>query len=209
MILALDAATATVVVGIADPSGRVLAERTLPGGRGDVIPGMVASLLDELSIGPDSIGSLLCGVGPGSFTGIRIALSFARGFAFRRDLPLGGVSSLAAAIAHPSIPTDSPRVALLDALRGEVYVRRGDPAVAVGEEGTDIRVPLDRLRDFLQGRPTVIAEGKPDFLATLPPGWMPVSRFVSAAGILAMKEHAGDPLPNYLRASAPEELRGR
>jgi tRNA threonylcarbamoyladenosine biosynthesis protein TsaB len=209
VILALDAATATVVAGIADRNGRILSERTLPGGRGDVIPGMVASLFQELSIGPDSIGSVLCGVGPGSFTGIRIALSFARGFAFRRELPLGGVSSLDAAISHPSIPRDFPRVALLDALRGEAYVRRMDPEVSTGGEGTDIRVPLDRLRDFLAGDPVVVAEGKPDFLATLPPGWMPLSRFVSAAGILAVRDTASEPLPNYLRASAPEELRGR
>ena len=208
MILALDAATATVVAGIADRTGRILSHRTLPGGRGDVIPGMVASLLEESSIGPDSIGSVLCGVGPGSFTGIRIALSFAHGFAFRRGLPLGGVSTLAAALAHPSLPPDRPRVALLDALRGEVYVRRLEPGESAAT-GADLRVPLERLGEFLANDPVLVAEGKPDFLATLPRGWSPLADFVSAAGILALRENAGDALPNYLRASAPEELRGR
>jgi len=208
VILALDAATSAVVAGIADPDGTVLSERKLPGGRGDVLPGMVSSLLEELSLPPESIGSVLCGVGPGSFTGIRIALSFAHGFAFRRGLPLGGVSTLAAALSNPSFPTDRPRVVLLDALRGEAYVRRLEPGETAAT-GADLRLPLERLGEFLTDDPIAIAEGKPDFLASLPNGWMPLSRFVSAAGILAMRKAAGEGLPNYLRASAPEELRGR
>jgi tRNA threonylcarbamoyl adenosine modification protein YeaZ len=208
VILALDAATSTVVAGIADPDGRILSERTMPGGRGDVIPGMVSSLLEELALVPESIDAVVCGVGPGSFTGIRIALSFAHGFAFRRGLPLGGVSTLAAALAHPSLPRDRPRLALLDALRGEVYVRRLQPGESAATSA-DLRVPLERLGDFLHGDPVLVAEGKPDFLAALPTGWMPLAEFVSAAGILALRENAGDALPNYLRASAPEELRGR
>jgi tRNA threonylcarbamoyladenosine biosynthesis protein TsaB len=206
VILVLDAATSTVVAGIAGPDGAILSERRLPGGRGDVIPGMVSSLLEDLSLSPESVASVVCGVGPGSFTGIRIALSFAHGFAFRRNLPLGGVSSLAASLSHPSLPMDRPRVALLDALRGEAYVRRLEPGESVAT-GADIRVPLSRLPEFLQGDPSVVAEGKPDFLSALSCGWIPLSETVSAAGIFALRDVASAPLPNYLRASAPEELR--
>lgn len=208
MILVLDAATSTVVVGISDPSGRILSERMLVGGRGDVIPGMVSTLLEELSLLPESVTSVVCGVGPGSFTGIRIALSFAHGYAFRRGLPLGGVSTLAAALSHASLPMNRPRVALLDALRGEAYVRRLEPGESVAV-GADIRVPLSQLSEFLHNDPLVVAEGKPDFLSTLPQGWIPLSETVSAAGILALRDVAAKPLPNYLRASAPEELRAR
>jgi len=208
VILALDAATSTVVVGIAGPDGAILSEHKLAGGRGDVIPGMVATLLEDLSLLPDSVTSVVCGVGPGSFTGIRIALSFAHGYAFRRGLPLGGVSTLAAALSHSSLPADRPRVALLDALRGEAYVRRLEPGESAGS-GADIRVPLDRLPEFLTGDPVVVAEGKPGFLSSLPRGWRPLSETVSAAGILALRDVAAAPLPNYLRASAPEELRQR
>lgn len=208
MILVLDAATSTVVAGIADAKGDVLSERKLPGGRGDVIPGMVSSLLEELSLQPESITGVVCGVGPGSFTGIRIALSFAHGFAFRRGLPLGGVSTLAAALSHPSIPVDRPRVALLDALRGEAYVRRLEPGESIAS-GADVRVPLDRLPEFLGGGPAVVAEGKPGFLSALPRGWMPMCECVGAAGMLALREFTTRPLPNYLRASAPEELRAK
>jgi len=207
VILVLDAATSTVVAGIASTDGTVLSERRLAGGRGDVVPGMVSTLLEELSLQPESVTSVVCGVGPGSFTGIRIALSFAHGWTFRRSLPLGGVSTLAAALSHPSLlHADRPRVALLDALRGEAYVRRLEPGESAAT-GSDIRIPLERLPEFLRDDPLVVAEGKLDFLSALPEGWRPLSEAVGSMGLLALRDFATDPLPNYLRASAPEELR--
>jgi tRNA threonylcarbamoyladenosine biosynthesis protein TsaB len=204
MILVLDAATSTVVAGLCGDDGRILSERRLEGGRGDVIPGLLDQLLAETGTEPSTVTRVVCGVGPGSFTGIRIALSFAHGFAFRRSLPLIGVSSLEAALSHPSLDPSRPRVALLDALRGEAYVRRLDPG---STDSVDHRLPLDRLSDVLAGDPQVVAEGKPDFLAALPPGWRPLREVVSAAGLSALRDGAGEPLPNYLRLSTPEEKR--
>lgn len=205
-ILALDAATATVVVGIAGEDGRILSERRLHGSRGDVVPGLVASLLEELSMDPSAISSVVCGVGPGSFTGIRIALAFAHGFSFRRGLPLRGVSSLGAVLAHPSLPVDRPRAALLDALRGEAYCRRLEPGQGPCA-GEDVRIPLDGLEPILSGSPVVVAEGRADFLAALSVGWIRLSELVSAQGLVDLRGILAEPLPNYLRASAPEELR--
>ena len=204
MILVLDSATSTVVAGLCGEDGRILSERRLAGGRGDVIPGMVAELLAEAKVSPEAVTKVVCGVGPGSFTGIRIALSFAHGFAFRRNLPLAGVSSLEAALSHPSLDPSRPRVALLDALRGEVYVRRLDPS---STDSVDFRLFLERLNEVLEGSPQVIAEGKPDFLARLPAGCGPLKEMVSAAGLAALRDQTGEPLPNYLRVSAPEEKR--
>ena len=154
----------------------------------------------------EAVSSVVCGVGPGSFTGIRIALAFAHGFALRRGLPLRGVSSLGAVLAHASLPADRPRVALLDALRGEAYCRRLEP----GDDpraGTDVRIRLDGMGSFLSGSPVVVAEGRPDFLAALPAGWARFPEFVSAQGLVSLRSGEAAALPNYLRASAPEELR--
>ena len=83
MILALDAATSTVVLGLADASSeRVLVERRLQGGRGDVLPGMLEECLTQIGAKASDITGVVCGVGPGSFTGIRIALAFGHGIAF-------------------------------------------------------------------------------------------------------------------------------
>ena len=204
LILALDAATSTVVAGLAAPDGRILSERRLEGGRGDVIPGLLEEILGESGATPADVGEVVCGVGPGSFTGIRIALSFAHGFAFRRALPLAGVSSLEAALSNPSLDAARPRLALLDALRGEAYVRRLDPG---STDSVDHRLPLERLHEALDGAPQVVAEGKPDFLAALPAGWRPLREAVSASGLCALRGRGGEPLPNYLRLSTPEEKR--
>jgi tRNA threonylcarbamoyl adenosine modification protein YeaZ len=206
--LALDAATSTVVAGLVGPDGQILSERRLSGGRGDVVPGMVSSMLEELGVGSERISAVVCGVGPGSFTGIRIALSFAHGFAFRRGLPLAGVSSLAAALVHPSLPVDRPRVALLDALRGEAYCRRLEAGAELSDD-SDARVPLDQIHELLGGSPVVLAEGRKDFLEAIPGGWLALSEFVHPLGLVVLRACGGAPLPNYLRASAPEEIRAQ
>lgn len=199
MILALDAATSTVVLGLASPDGQILSERRLSGGRGDVLPGLLEECLAEIGAQASDLSEVVCGVGPGSFTGIRIALSFGHGLAFRRHLPYRGVSSLSAVLHSPRLDKNRPRAALLDALRGEAYLRTGPGAV-------DIRLPLTDLPQWPSDL-QLVAEGRPDFIATLPAGWFPLSEHVSVAGLLAARTHATDPVPNYLRASAPEELR--
>jgi tRNA threonylcarbamoyladenosine biosynthesis protein TsaB len=199
LILALDAATSTVALGLAAPDGRILSERRLPGGRGDVLPGLLEECLTDIGAQASDIAEVVCGIGPGSFTGIRIALSFGHGLAFRRHLPYRGVSSLAAVLCSPRLDKNRPIVALLDALRGEAYLRSGLDAA-------DVRLPLADLPKWPSDL-QLVAEGRPDFIETLPAGWLPLSEHVSVAGLLAARSHAADPVPNYLRASAPEELR--
>jgi len=195
VILALDAATSTVVLGLATPDGQVLTERRLTGGRGDVLPGMLEECLTEIGAKASDITRVVCGVGPGSFTGIRIALSFGHGIAFRRNLPFQGVSSLCAVLDG-----SNEDVAVLDALRGEAYVRAGC-------EGVDTRWELDKLVEILDGR-KMIAEGRPDFEDKLPRGYRDMSLRVSVGGLIgAIGDSATDPVPNYLRLSAPEEMR--
>ena len=201
MILALDAATSTVVLGLADASSeRVLVERRLQGGRGDVLPGMLEECLTQIGAKASDITGVVCGVGPGSFTGIRIALAFGHGIAFRRNLPFQGVSSLAAVLCSARYRSTRPVAVVLDALRGEAYVRPD------GTDG-DIRMPVDELIELLDG-PQLVAEGRPDFLDRLPDGWHDLCEHVKAENLIKASHHdATDPVPNYLRASAPEELR--
>ena len=96
--------------------------------------------------------------------------------------------------------TSAEKVIVLDALRGEAYVRPG-------VEGVDARWELGMLSEILLGHLTV-AEGRPDFLERMPRGYDDLSAYMGVSGLLAAVEHsATEPVPNYLRASAPEELR--
>jgi tRNA threonylcarbamoyladenosine biosynthesis protein TsaB len=87
-------------------------------------------LLEQAGAEPRELSRLVVGTGPGSFTGVRMGLAAARGLAFALDLPLAGVSTLAALAA--GAPGALP---VVDAGRREVFTLvDGAPVVAAPEE---------------------------------------------------------------------------
>jgi tRNA threonylcarbamoyladenosine biosynthesis protein TsaB len=114
VILGLD--TATPATAVAVLPGVERRHDPLPGER----PGHAAHLLAlvaEVVEDWAAIDRIAVGIGPGGFTGLRIGIATARALAQARDLPLVGVSSLAALAApHEGIVT-----AVIDARRGEVF----------------------------------------------------------------------------------------
>jgi tRNA threonylcarbamoyladenosine biosynthesis protein TsaB len=89
---------------------------------------LVAQLLEEAGLGWDGIDRLAVGVGPGTFTGLRIGIAVAQGLALARSLPLVGVSSLRSLAlgAQPAaLAAGAEQVcAVLDARRREVFAAR-------------------------------------------------------------------------------------
>ncbi|MCC4307704.1 tRNA (adenosine(37)-N6)-threonylcarbamoyltransferase complex dimerization subunit type 1 TsaB [Alcanivorax marinus] len=123
-ILAIETATDACSVALYR-DGEVL-ERFEPGARRQterVLP-LVDDLLAEAGVGLGSLDALAFGQGPGAFTGVRVATSVIQGLAFARDLPVAGVSTLAAcALAAFDAHPDRPRVlAAFDARMGELYL---------------------------------------------------------------------------------------
>jgi tRNA threonylcarbamoyladenosine biosynthesis protein TsaB len=78
------------------------------------------TLLHDAGISFTELDAIACSIGPGSFTGLRIALSVAQGLAFSRDLPLIPVNSLAA-MSFSNALSGSLVVPLLNARMGEVF----------------------------------------------------------------------------------------
>jgi tRNA threonylcarbamoyladenosine biosynthesis protein TsaB len=95
---------------------------TAPRRHGELILGMMQQLLDVGGIGLAELDAIAFGRGPGSFTGVRIAVAVAQGAAFGAGLPLVPVSTLAA-IAQGQFRRGGQRRLLvaLDARMGEVY----------------------------------------------------------------------------------------
>ena len=127
MILAIDSASAACTAALLSIGGERIAERHEELGRGHaerLVP-MVAELL-----GAHIPSQILVGVGPGSFTGLRVAISAAHGMAIGWSVPLCGFDSLALVAA--SAPGDGPvGVAMLGG-HGEWFVAQYDrPGFAV------------------------------------------------------------------------------
>ena len=122
LILAFDTATAIATSALVC-NGVVLGERT-------TAPVRVLEAFDELFRGsgvePSELDALAVGVGPGSFTGVRMGLAVARGLGLSLDVPAAGVSTLdALAAGAPGA------VALIDAKRREVFVEHDGEVAAL------------------------------------------------------------------------------
>jgi tRNA threonylcarbamoyladenosine biosynthesis protein TsaB len=109
---ATDAASCALVRG-----GEVLGERS---SRAVTVLADADELLREAGLRPADLGLLVVGIGPGSFTGVRIGLAAARGLALALDLPVAGVSTLDALAA--GAPGAVP---VIDARRREVFAQVG------------------------------------------------------------------------------------
>ncbi len=118
LTLAFDTATDVATSALVS-DGEVLGERV---SRAVTLLEDVDALLRQAGARPEQIDRLAVGVGPGSFTGVRIGLATARGLALALDLPVAGVSTLEALAAGAPGAT-----AVVDARRREVFVRQGEP----------------------------------------------------------------------------------
>ncbi len=123
LILAFDTATDVATSAIV-ADGTIIAERV---SRPQLLLADVDAMLSAAGLHATDLTGIVVGTGPGSFTGMRIGLSVARGLGLALDLPVAGVSTLdaLAAGADNAYP-------VVDARRGEVFVL--GPA-AVSPEG--------------------------------------------------------------------------
>jgi tRNA threonylcarbamoyladenosine biosynthesis protein TsaB len=126
IVLGLDTSTPATVVGLRFADGRTLQARDDPHARQR--PGHATRLLPlaydlfaEAGICWSELQRIAVGVGPGTFTGLRIGIATARGLAQSLGVELVGVSSLRA-LAYGAEEQSQRVLAVTDARRGEVFV---------------------------------------------------------------------------------------
>ena len=217
VILAIDATSEFGSLAIR-AGGRLIAERQLhsPEGFGHLLFGELEQLLEHASVNLPSIDCFAAAAGPGSFTGVRVGLTAAKGLAEVQHKPVAAVSNLRALATFGSA---SKRVVLIDAWRGEVYAAVYGEDLGLLQEETVDKLPvwLRRLPDepyefiTLAGSPFRVAlEGTP--FAAMP--WTEASRSLAGAvGLCAEIDLASggtvDALiadANYVRRSDAELL---
>jgi universal bacterial protein YeaZ len=121
-VLAIDTATEACSAALL-AHGSVLERYSLaPRRHADLILPMIESLLAEAELSVTALDALAFGRGPGSFTGVRIAAGVIQGMAYGADLPVLGVSNLAALAQGLYTEMGAAQVlAALDARMSEVY----------------------------------------------------------------------------------------
>ena len=136
LILAFDTATGVATSALVD-DGETLAERTS-------IPARVLEDVDAVlrqgGAQAASLGGIVVGTGPGSFTSLRMGLSAARALSFALEVPLAGVSTLAALAA--GAPGALP---VIDARRREVFTLVGGQPAAIAPAGLSNTVLQGRV----------------------------------------------------------------
>jgi tRNA threonylcarbamoyl adenosine modification protein YeaZ len=120
MLLAIDTSTESASLALVQDS-QALAEATWRCGQNhsvELLP-RLASLLNEAKVELQSIDCVMVAKGPGSFNGLRVGLSTAKGLAFSLDIPIIGISSLELE-AYQHAESDLPICPIFNAGRGEI-----------------------------------------------------------------------------------------
>jgi tRNA threonylcarbamoyladenosine biosynthesis protein TsaB len=215
LILAFDASTPVITVAVARAEGEareVLAEvsASARGASESLLPAVNAAL-DLAGERLGLVDRVLAGVGPGTFTGIRIAATTARALALATGAALSKNSTLAA-LASPALSGGHPEVlAVLDARRGQVFAQRFPAA------GPATRIYCERPEDlFVEGSPLIVGDGAVRYraalsaLGSIPPDDSPLHRVTATGHVLSADlapVDADDLVPIYVREPDAEVRR--
>ncbi len=212
LVLALDTATASVTVAVADigtlsapaASCRVLAEVTADGARrhGEALAPAIAAALEQAGVDRRQIEAVAAGVGPGPFTGLRVGLVTARMLGAALEVPVLGVCTLDVLALGSGLT--GPFLVATDALRKEVYwaAYDGGTEAAGAHTAAPIRVGGPGVASPADVATTgpVVGEGAARYPEALPDGRSP--RLPSAATLcrwVALGRETVPPAPLYLR----------
>ncbi len=230
--LAIDASTQ--VLGLCARKGEAEAALTLRNGlqHAPALLPLTRMLLDELGLSAAELQLVVCSIGPGSFTGIRIGMASAQGISFGAGCPVLGVSTLDA-FALPYADFKGEVYPVIDARKGKYYTvlfkdgkRRGEyldvtpeemgsrlsaaeRAILVGPDAEAIRERMLASADVARGalgRAAAPPLGTPDGKKILASGFTD-PRALLRLGLERYTREGADPsslIPLYLRRSEAE-----
>ncbi|MEF0940130.1 tRNA (adenosine(37)-N6)-threonylcarbamoyltransferase complex dimerization subunit type 1 TsaB [Rhizobium sp. BR 362] len=202
IVLALDTAGVDCAAAVYDSgSDSVMGEVTETIGRGHAehLMDVVDRALAEADIALAAVERVVVTVGPGSFTGIRIGVAAARGFALSLNIPAVGVTTLEvmAAAARETRPGKSV-LAAIDAKREEIYLQSFD---ADGHTLDEARaVTIEEARAISTAFDGVVTGSAVARLSDSPPPARPDAFPIAIVARLgAVKPLSEKPKPLYLR----------
>ena len=212
LILAFDASTPVTTVALARENGReVLTEISITArGASETLLPAIHAALDLAGEDLGSVERVLAGVGPGTFTGIRIVAATARALSSGTGIPLSKNSTLDA-LAAPALAFSQDVLAVLDAKRGQVFARRYSEA----GPATDIYCLRPEVLS-VEGGPFVVGDGAVRYrgelcgLGRIPPDGSPLHRVTAVGHVISADLTAVSPeelVPIYVREPDAEVRR--
>lgn len=209
MILAVDTCLAASSVAVLD-GDTVRAARSEPMTRGhqERIAVIAREVAAEAGVKFADLTRIAVTVGPGSFTGLRVGLSFAKGLATALWVPCVGVNTLEALAASAPRENGAPGfvAGVLDAKMGQVYLQVFDGGKALmAPDALEVGVAVARLAELYSGGPaTLIGSGAPLVAEVLPGAAVLTPDFADPAAVArlaaARPVPTHSPRPLYLRA---------
>ena len=201
IVLGLDTCLNACSVAVLDgPTVLVHHTALMARGHQERLAPMVEAAMAEAGVSFDRLQRIGATVGPGSFTGLRVGVAFAKGLASALAIPAVGVGTLEALVA------DQPglTVAILDARRDQVYLQVFESGVALmAPDVLPLGTAAARLAELSNGRPvtliglgaSLLAPAFPYAVIRAPDGCDPrqVARLAAARSITPIR-------PLYLRA---------
>lgn len=176
LILALDTALEACAVALHDAArDETLAQarRVMARGHAEALIPMVEEVFGQAGLSAGDVDAFAVTVGPGSFTGLRVGLSAARGFGLATGRPVLGLSTLAT-LAAPLLAEDDtiPVAAAIDARHGNVYLQMIGPSgrILVSARAMAVR---DAARAVAIGPVRLVGSGATLLTEAWPPGERP------------------------------------
>jgi tRNA threonylcarbamoyladenosine biosynthesis protein TsaB len=139
LILAIDTALDACAAGVLDTdAGKLIAQQSeaMKRGHAEALMPLIARVIKQAGIGFAALDRIAVTTGPGSFTGLRVGLSAARGIALAANKPVVGVTTLTA-YAAPIVSESGthPVISAIDARHNQVYFQ------AVSGDGSSLIRP--------------------------------------------------------------------
>lgn len=154
-ILSIDTATRVCSVAL-HVEGELVASQHLhiDKSHSGLLTVLVENLLSYCQLGMDELDAIAYSEGPGSYTGLRIGLSTAKGLAYALDTPIIAVNTLEAMAwsVLPYLPEGGWACPMIDARRMEVYCLLADKAGNVQQQPTPHIIDEHSFQDVLQER---------------------------------------------------------
>lgn len=129
LILSIETSTNNCSVALHE-SGELIASQIhqVEKSHSSLLPGIAGEILEEKSVKFEDLDAVAISAGPGSYTGLRIGVTTAKGFCFASNIPLIAIDTLDVLIAslHGKFKGDHLLCPMLDARRMEVYTKMVD-----------------------------------------------------------------------------------